>query len=210
MILFALVIIVAVLLLVLGFEMFLVLGVPALMIKEFFYGNLPDPVVVQKILGGINHTTLLAIPFFVLAAELMGEGQIARRLTGLVKVLVGHLRGGMGYTTIGGSMAFGSVSGSAPATVAAMARMVYPEMRKAGFSDKFSLGLIVSSAETALLIPPSITFIIYGWMTGTSVAKLFVGGLAVGLVLGLAFAIMAALEARRSRTGHAERCVVVA
>ncbi|MAS13713.1 MAG: C4-dicarboxylate ABC transporter permease [Nitratireductor sp.] len=215
MILFALVIIVAVLLLVLGFEMFLVLGVPALMIKEFFYGNLPDPVVVQKILGGINHTTLLAIPFFVLAAELMGEGQIARRLTGLVKVLVGHLRGGMGYTTIGGSMAFGSVSGSAPATVAAMARMVYPEMRKAGFSDKFSLGLIVSSAETALLIPPSITFIIYGWMTGTSVAKLFVGGLAVGLVLGLAFAIMAALEARRSgvergpRTSWKERVIAI-
>jgi C4-dicarboxylate transporter DctM subunit len=215
MILFALVIIVAVLLLVLGFEMFLVLGVPALMIKEFFYGNLPDPVVVQKILGGINHTTLLAIPFFILAAELMGEGQIARRLTGLVKVLVGHLRGGMGYTTIGGSMAFGSVSGSAPATVAAMARMVYPEMRKAGFSDKFSLGLIVSSAETALLIPPSITFIIYGWMTGTSVAKLFVGGLAVGLVLGLAFAIMAALEARRSgvergpRTSWKERVIAI-
>lgn len=215
MILFALVIIVAVLLLVLGFEMFLVLGVPALMIKEFFYGNLPDPVVVQKVLGGINHTTLLAIPFFILAAELMGEGQIARRLTGLVKVLVGHLRGGMGYTTIGGSMAFGSVSGSAPATVAAMARMVYPEMRKAGFSDKFSLGLIVSSAETALLIPPSITFIIYGWMTGTSVAKLFVGGLAVGLVLGLAFAIMAALEARRSgvergpRTSWRERVIAI-
>ncbi|WP_295811277.1 TRAP transporter large permease [uncultured Nitratireductor sp.] len=215
MILFALVIIVAVLLLVLGFEMFLVLGVPALMIKEFFYGNLPDPVVIQKVLGGINHTTLLAIPFFILAAELMGEGQIARRLTGLVKVLVGHLRGGMGYTTIGGSMAFGSVSGSAPATVAAMARMVYPEMRKVGFSDKFSLGLIVSSAETALLIPPSITFIIYGWMTGTSVAKLFVGGLAVGLVLGLAFAIMAAIEARRSgvergpRTSWRERLVAI-
>lgn len=215
MILFALVIIVAVLLLVLGFEMFLVLGVPALMIKEFFYGSLPDPVVIQKVLGGINHTTLLAIPFFILAAELMGEGQIARRLTGLVKVLVGHLRGGMGYTTIGGSMAFGSVSGSAPATVAAMARMVYPEMRKAGFSDKFSLGLIVSSAETALLIPPSITFIIYGWMTGTSVAKLFVGGLAVGLVLGLAFAIMAALEARRSgvergpRTSWKERVIAI-
>lgn len=215
MILFALVIIVAVMLLVLGFEMFLVLGVPALMIKEFFYGGTPDPVLIQKILGGINHTTLLAIPFFILAAELMGEGQIARRLTGLVKVLVGHLRGGMGYTTIGGSMAFGSVSGSAPATVAAMARMVYPEMRKVGFSDKFSLGLIVSSAETALLIPPSITFIIYGWMTGTSVAKLFVGGLAVGLVLGLAFAIMAALEARRSgvepgpRTSWKERVIAV-
>ncbi|WP_265519035.1 TRAP transporter large permease [Nitratireductor luteus] len=198
MILLFLVIAAAALLLVLGFEMFLVLGVPALMVKEFFYGNLPDPVVVQKVLGGINHTTLLAIPFFILAAELMGQGQIARRLTGFVKAMVGHTRGGMGYTTIGGSMAFGSVSGSAPATVAAMARMVYPEMRAAGFRERFSLGLIVSSAETALLIPPSITFIIYGWMTGTSVAKLFVGGLAVGLTLGLAFAIMVAVEARRS------------
>ena len=195
----------AVLLLVFGFEMFLVLGVPALMIKEFFYGALPDPVIAQKILGGINHSTLLAIPFFILAAELMGEGQIARRLTGLVKALVGHLRGGMGYTVIGGSMAFGSVSGSAPATVAAMGRMVYPEMRKVGFSDKFSLGLIASSAETALLIPPSITFIIYGWMTGTSVAKLFVGGLAVGVVLGLAFAVLAAFEARRAGIQGSER-----
>jgi C4-dicarboxylate transporter DctM subunit len=103
----------------------------------------------------------------------------------------------MGHTVIGGSMAFGSVSGSAPATVAAMGKMVYPEMRKNGFSEKFSLGLLVASAETALLIPPSITFIIYGWMTGTSIAKLFAGGLAVGLFLGLAFAIMVWIEAKR-------------
>ena len=198
MILLLVVVAVAVLLLVCGFEMFLVLGVPALMVKEFFYGRLPDPVIVQKMLGGINHTTLLAIPFFILAAELMGDGQIARRLTGFVKALVGGTRGGMGYTVIGGSLAFGSVSGSAPATVAAMGRLVYPELNAAGFPDRFSLALIVSSAETALLIPPSITFIIYGWMTGTSVAKLFVGGLAVGLVLGLAFAVLVAIEARRS------------
>jgi len=75
--------------------------------------------------------------------------------------------------------------------------MVYPEMRKNGFSEKFSLGLLVASAETALLIPPSITFIIYGWMTGTSIAKLFAGGLAVGLFLGLAFAVMVWIEAKR-------------
>jgi C4-dicarboxylate transporter DctM subunit len=78
-----------------------------------------------------------------------------------------------------------------------MGKMVYPEMRKNGFSEKFSLGLLVASAETALLIPPSITFIIYGWMTGTSIAKLFAGGLAVGLFLGLAFAIMVWIEAKR-------------
>lgn len=198
MILLFAVIATAVLMLVCGFEMFLVLGVPAIMAKQFFYGSLPDPVIVQKVVGGINHSTLLAIPFFILAAELMGDGQIARRLTGLVQSLVGHRKGGIGYTVIGGSMAFGSVSGSAPATVAAMGRMVYPEMRAAGFREKFSLGLVASSAETALLIPPSITLIIYGWMTGASVARLFVAGIAAGLVLGLVFAILVAVEARRS------------
>ena len=179
-----------------GFEMFLVLGIPALAVKQAFYGPLPDVVLVQKLVGGINHTTLLAIPFFIFAAELMASGQIAPRLIGLVKSLTGHARGGIGHTTIAGSMAFGSVSGSAPATVAALGRMVYPELRATGFSEKFSLGLIVSSAETALLIPPSITFIVYGWMTGTSVAKLFAGGLAIGVVLGLAFAVLVLVRAR--------------
>ncbi|MEP3279233.1 MAG: TRAP transporter large permease [Stappiaceae bacterium] len=193
-----LIILLAVVLLISGFEMLLVLGIPALATKTVFYGSMPDLAFIQKTLGGINHTTLLAIPFFIFAAQLMGSGQIASRLTGLVKAMVGHARGGMGYTVIGGSMAFGSVSGSAPATVAAMGRMVYPEMRSVGFSDKFSLGLLVASAETALLIPPSITFIIYGWMTGSSIARLFAGGLAVGLVLGLAFAILVKLEAKRT------------
>ncbi len=184
------------LLLVSGFEMFLVLGVPTLAIKEVYYGQLPDLVLVQKLVGGIDHTTLLAIPFFIFAAELMSSGQIAKRLVDFVRSLTGHLRGGIGHTTIGGSMAFGSVSGSAPATVAALGRMVYPELRKTGFSEKFSLGLIVSSAETALLIPPSITFIVYGWMTGTSIARLFVGGLTIGLILGLAFAVLVMWRAR--------------
>ncbi|WP_112323421.1 TRAP transporter large permease [Oceanibium sediminis] len=204
-----------VILLLLGFEMFLVLGIPALVTKEAFFGRLPDPAVVQKIFGGIDHTTLLAIPFFIFAAHLMGSGQIARNLTGLVRSLIGHTRGGMGHTVIGGSMAFGSVSGSAPATVAAMGKMVYPEMRKSGFSQKFSLGLLVASAETALLIPPSITFIIYGWMTGTSIARLFAGGLAVGIFLGLAFAVYVMIESRRAgiqgdaRTTWKERAMAV-
>ena len=203
--LLAVVVATAVILLVLGFEMLLVLGVPALMVKEFFYGSLPDPVAVQKIVGGINHSTLLAIPFFILAAELMGGGQISARLTGMASAFLGHFRGGPGYTTIGGSLAFGSVSGSAPATVAAMGRMVYPDLRAKGFSDKFSLGLIASAAETSLLLPPSITLIIYGWMTGTSVAKLFIAGIVPGLVLALSFAILVAIEARRNGIEGGER-----
>lgn len=192
-----LIVLFAVALLLAGFEMFLVLALPALALKEAFWGNLPDAVIIQKVVGGINHSTLLAIPFFIFAAHLMGAGRIAGQLTHLMRVFLGHTRGGMGQTTIGASMAFGSVSGSAPATVAAMGRIVYPQMRRTGFSERFSLGLVVASAETALLIPPSITLIIYGWITGTSIAKLFAGGLAVGLFLGLAFALMVYVEARR-------------
>lgn len=180
---------IAALLLAGGFEMFLVLGAAGLGAKLAFFPNIVDTAMVQKMVGAVNHSTLLAIPFFILAAELMGDGQIARRLTGAMRAFLGHLPGGMGYTAIGGAMAFGSVSGSAPATVAALGNLVYPEMRKEGFSERFSLGLIASSAETALLIPPSITIIIYAWMTGTSVVDLFMAGLAIGLFLGLAFAI---------------------
>ncbi|MBU2961056.1 TRAP transporter large permease [Citreicella sp. C3M06] len=202
---FAIVALLAVVLLGLGFEMLLVLGVPALLWKELEQGRLPDAAVVQKIVGGIDHSTLLAIPFFIFAAHLMGSGQIARQLVGVVKALVGHTRGGIGHVVVGGSMAFGSVSGSAPATVAAMGRMAYPEMRAAGWSDRFSLGLLVASAETALLIPPSITLIVYGWITGTSISRLFAGGLAVGLVLGAAFAALVSWQARREGVVSAPR-----
>ncbi|WP_372801686.1 TRAP transporter large permease [Paracoccus seriniphilus] len=184
--------------LIAGFEMLMVLGVPTLAIRMGFFERLPDMIIAQKITGGINQSLLLAIPFFLFAAELMGRGQIAGRLTGLVRALVGHARGGIGYTTIGGAMGFGSVSGSAPATVAAMGHILYPELRRARFRDKFALGLIVSSAETALLIPPSITLIVYGWITGTSITALFAAGLSVGVVMGLAFAALTAIEARRT------------
>ncbi len=193
----ALILLIAVAMLVLGFEMFLVLLVPGILAKMAFFDRIPDIIFIQKLVGGMNHTTLLAIPFFIFAAEIMAHGEIARRLTEVVKRGLGRLRGGMGYTTVGSSMAFGSVSGSAPATVAAIGRLLHPELLRSRFSDRFSLGLIVSSAETALLIPPSITLIIYGWLTGTSIAALFAAGLAVGVVLALAFAALVAWEVRR-------------
>ncbi|WP_372423661.1 TRAP transporter large permease [Salinarimonas chemoclinalis] len=187
----------AILLLVLGFEMLLVLGLPGLMIKEIWFDRLPDIVIGQKIVGGINHSTLLAIPFFIFAAELMASGRIARDLTALVKAFLGHRAGGMGHTTIGACAAFGAVSGSAPATVAALGRIMYPELIKSGYKDRFALGLIVSSAETALLIPPSITLIIYGWLTGTSITGLFAGGLVIGITLALAFALYVVWDSYR-------------
>ena len=199
------IIIIALFLLTFGFEMFVVLGLPAIMVKESFFSSIPDPVLIQKMVGGINHTTLLAIPFFIIAAEVMSSGEIARRLTNFIKACFGHRTGGLGHTTIGSAMAFGSVSGSAAATVAAIGKLMYPDLREIGYREKFSLGLIVSSAETAILIPPSITMIIYGWMTGTSITALFAGGLAVGIVLGLAFGILVTFESKRYNVGVGPR-----
>jgi C4-dicarboxylate transporter DctM subunit len=192
---------VALILLAFGFEMFVVIGLPAIMVKGYFFSGIPDLVLIQKMVGGINHTTLLAIPFFMIAGEVMSSGEIARRLTNLIKACFGHYTGGLGHTTIGSAMAFGSVSGSAAATVAAIGKLMYPDLRAIGYRDKFSLGLIVSSAETAILIPPSITMIIYGWMTGTSITALFAGGLVVGIVLGLAFGVLVVFESRRHNVG---------
>ena len=185
-------------LLFLGFEMLIVLGIPGILTKEFFFSGMPDLIYGQRIVGGINHSTLLAIPFFIFAAEIMSKGVIARHLIQLVGAFLGHRRGGMGLTTVAAAAAFGSVSGSAPATVAALAGIVYPEMQRQGYSDKFSLGLIVSSAEVSLLIPPSITLIIYAWLTGTSVAALFAAGLVVGLFLAGVFCVYVLVYAYRN------------
>lgn len=193
--------ILAAVLLAFGFEMFLVMGIPALLGWQFFFPGIPSVAIAQKLLGGVNVSTLLAIPFFVFAADLMARGTIARRLTDLVKTNIGHLRGGIGHTTVASCMGFGAICGSAPATVAALGRLLHPELLKARYPEKFSLALIASSAECALLIPPSITLIIYGWLTGTSIADLFAAGLIVGIVLGVAFMIQVQIVTWRTGAG---------
>ena len=191
--------------LVLGFEMLLVMGLPAVLAKLAFHPGMPDVIIPQRIMSGVNVGTLLAIPFFIFAAELMARGVIAQRLTALVRALVGHYPGGIGHTTVGSCMAFGAVCGSAPATVAALGRLCLPELGRAGYSERFSLGLIATSAECALLIPPSITLIIFGWITGTSIAALFAGGLAVGVVLGVAFMLLVQWETWRVQARRGAR-----
>lgn len=193
--------VVAAILLVLGFEMFLVMGVPTLLAWLLLFPSIPPIALAQKLLGGVNVSTLLAIPFFIFAADIMARGTIAKRLTDLVKTNIGHVRGGIGHTTVVSCMGFGAICGSAPATVAALGRLLHPELLKARYSESFSLGLIASSAECALLIPPSITLIIYGWLTGTSIADLFAGGFAVGVVLGVAFMIYVQIVTWRTGAG---------
>lgn len=180
-----------------GFEMILVLGVPGYLVSLAYFGSMPDIVLVQKMVGGINHNILLAIPFFLFAAEMMAGGRLAGLLGHSAQACFRRVRGGSGYAAVAGSMAFSAVSGSAPATVAALGRIMYPPLIRSGFSNEFSLGLIVSAAETALLIPPSISLIIYGWLTETSISRLFAAGLAIGVLLGFAFAAFVLLEVKR-------------
>jgi C4-dicarboxylate transporter DctM subunit len=197
MIIVVLLCVLAVLMLALGFEMLLVMGLPSVLNKILLYPDMPSVAIAQRLLGGVEVVTLLAIPFFIFAADLMARGRMAQQLADLFRTLFGGYRGGIGHSTVAAVMVFGAAAGSAPATVAAMGRLSYPELKRAGFSDRFSLGLIASSAETALLIPPSITFVVYAWLTGTSIAALFAAGLVVGIVLGLAFMVLVAWEAQR-------------
>jgi C4-dicarboxylate transporter DctM subunit len=180
-----------------GFEMFLVIGVPALLIKQTFFANMAEVVLVQKMVGGIDHAVLLAIPFYIFGADLMSEGRLAYLLSRAANACFGRVRGGVGYGTVVSCMMFGSVCGSAQATVAALGRLMHPQLKEAGFRERFSLGLIASSAETALLIPPSITLIIYGWITETSINRLFAAGMVVGIVLGIAFMLFVVYEVWR-------------
>jgi C4-dicarboxylate transporter DctM subunit len=193
----ALLFLLALVMLALGFEMLLVMGVPAVLERLASYPNIPAVAMAQRMLGGVEVVTLLAIPFFIFAADLMARGKMAQHLADLFRAFFGGYRGGIGHSTVAAVMVFGAAAGSAPATVAAMGRLAFPELRRAGFTDRFSLGLIASSAECALLIPPSITFVVYSWLTGTSIAALFAAGMVVGIVLGLAFMAMVWWETRK-------------
>ena len=193
----ALLCLLALIMLALGFEMLLVMGVPSVLARLALHPDMPEVAIAQRLLGGVEVITLLAIPFFVFSADLMARGRMAQQLADLFRALFGGYRGGIGHSTVAAVMVFGAAAGSAPATVAAMGRLSFPELRRAGFSERFSLGLIASSAECALLIPPSITFVVYSWLTGTSIAALFAAGLIVGVVLGLAFMALVAWEAHR-------------
>lgn len=116
---------------------------------------------------------------------------MSRRIIDFVNVLIGNFRGSLGLATQGACMFFGALSGSSPATVMAIGSMMYPRLREEGYAEKFATGLITSSGAVALLIPPSITFIVYGATTGVSVGSLFIAGIGAGLVFGLAISMYA-------------------
>lgn len=152
----------------------------------------------QRMATGLDSFALLAIPFFVLAGNIMNRGGIATRLIEFAKVLVGMLPGGLAYVNIVASMLFGSISGSAVAAASAVGGIMGPRMEKEGYPRPFSAAVNITSATTGMIIPPSNILIIYSLASGgVSISALFIAGYVPGILLGLFLVLMAAVIARR-------------
>jgi C4-dicarboxylate transporter DctM subunit len=183
-------------LLALGTPIFLILLVTTIVLLAFFM-NVPYTVVPQMMFGSIDKFALLAVPFFLFAGEVMGQGGISDRLIRWVQSMFGGVRGSLALTTVGTCEFFGAISGSSPATVAAVGRIMYPALRANGYEEKFALGLVTSSGAIASIIPPSILMILYGAAAEQSVAALFIGGVFPGLLIGVLTAVYIVAYARR-------------
>jgi tripartite ATP-independent transporter DctM subunit len=139
----------------------------------------------QNLVAGVDSFPLLAVPFFILAGELMNSGGISRRIIDMAQAWVGHIRGGLGYVAIGAAVLMASMSGSALADTAALATILLPMMRQQGYPMATSAGLVASGGIIAPIIPPSMPFVIYGVTTNTSISALFISGIVPGLIMGV-------------------------
>ena len=161
------------------------------------FSNMDTTIIIQRMFAGINKFSLMSIPLFVLAANLMSEGGISKRIINLANAFVGHIPGGLGMTAILASMFFGAISGSSPATVVAIGALLYPAMIEKGYSKEFSAGVITAAGSLGIIIPPSVNMIVYGTVTGASVGALFMSGFGAGIVYGLSFVVYTFFYAKR-------------
>jgi C4-dicarboxylate transporter, DctM subunit len=178
-----------IIMLLLGFP-FMIILLGSLLL--YLFVNIPAfnmTVIVQQVITGMIPPSLVAVPMFILAANIITAGQAAKRLIRMVKAFLGHIPGGLAITTNAACTLFGAVSGSTQATVAAIGGTMRPMLLEAGYSSPFTLALIINSSDIAFLIPPSIGFIVYGVVTGTSVGRLFLAGVGPGLLIFLLFSI---------------------
>lgn len=146
-------------------------------------------ILAQNMIEGANSFPLLAVPFFMLAGEIMNAGGLSKRIVTFATSLVGHLRGGLGYVGIMAAVIMGALSGSAVADAAALAALLLPVMNRAGYDKARSAGLIAAGSIIAPIIPPSIGFVIFGVTANVSISKLFLAGIVPGLMLGVALAL---------------------
>ncbi|MEX3007639.1 TRAP transporter large permease [Hoeflea sp. TYP-13] len=175
-------------LLLLGFPMMIPLIVATFVGFIMMFGDISKmEFMVQQMMAGIRPASLIAVPMFILAADIMTRGHSANRLIDMVMKFVGHIKGGLAVSTAAACTLFGAVSGSTQATVVAVGSPLRPRMLKAGYKDSFVLALIINASDIAFLIPPSIGMIIYGVISSTSIAELFIAGIGPGLLLLVLF-----------------------
>lgn len=165
------------------------LGVSA--IVTAFYLKLPLLIVAQRMIAGMESISLIAIPFFILAGNIMSEGRIAERLINLASLFVGRIRGGLAHVNCLASMFFGGISGSTVADVSSLGPIMIPSMEKKGYSREFAVAITVTTAVQAVLIPPSHNMIIFSLASGgTSIGKLFLAGALPGILLGVSLMVV--------------------
>ena len=155
-------------------------------------------IIPTNVYNGMAKFLLLAIPFFVLSGNIMAEAGISKRLVGFIDDCIGHRRGGIAIVCVVVACFFGAISGSGPATVAALGLVLIPAMvNRGGFSTDFSAAMMATASSIAIVIPPSIAFVVYASITGVSVGDIFVGGIIPGIMMGVALVIVIMIEVRR-------------
>jgi TRAP-type transport system large permease protein len=162
-------------------------------------------IMAQSLINGVDSFTLLAIPFFLVAGEVMSRGGLSARIVALAMTLVGHRKGGLGYVAIFTSIVLAGLSGSAVADAAALVSILYPMMRKAGYPQETSLGLLASGGLIAPVIPPSLPLILIGVAGNISIGKLLVGGIVPGLMMGATLVIVWWFVVRKEQLVTLER-----
>ena len=170
------------------------------------HSNIPLLMISQNAVAGVDSFPLLAIPFFMLAGNLMSSGGIAKRLVNFFESCIGHITGGLGMVTVVVCMFFAAISGSAVATVSAVGAFMIPEMVNHGYGKSFSTALTAAAGTIGVIIPPSIPFVIYGVVSGTSITDMFTAGFLPGIMMGIALMIVTYIVSKKNGyKGKAER-----
>ena len=166
-------------------------------IVVLFSERLPPTFIVSKIFAGLDSFPLMAIPFYILAGNLMSAGQLTQKIVDLAEALVGHIKGSLAHVSIVSAAIFSGVSGSATADTAAIGSITIPAMKKRGFHSDFAVSVVAAACTMGPIIPPSILFIVYGSLVQVSVGKLFLAGFIPGVLMAGMLMFFAAIVIRR-------------
>src|SRR6187549_3995298 len=164
-------------------------------------GNIPDYVVIHRMVGGLDSFPLLAVPFFILAGNLMNSAGITNRIYNFALGLVGWMKGGLGHVNVVGSVVFAGMSGTAIADAAGLGTIEIKAMKDHGYSTEFAVGVTAASATLGPIIPPSLPFVIYGMMANVSIGRLFLAGILPGAVMAILMMITVAFFAHKNKWG---------